>query len=95
MRCRSQSVFLQMQILGEGTFGCVKLLVNRESGKACAVKEINLRENPEAKEAVKKEICVQKLVSHVNVVRYRVESGNSVFSCLILVLFFADAMDLE
>ncbi|CAB4061731.1 CHEK1 [Lepeophtheirus salmonis] len=31
-----------MQILGEGTFAEVKLLVNRSTGEACAVKEVDL-----------------------------------------------------
>ena len=31
-----------MQILGEGTFASVKLLVNSETGEACAMKEVRL-----------------------------------------------------
>ena len=58
-----------MQILGEGTFAHVKLLVNRETGEACAMKEINLRKHPDARKATVKEICVHKLLNHVNVVR--------------------------
>ena len=64
-----------MQVLGEGTFAEVKLLVNAATGEACAMKEINLApaEDPEAAaavaEAVKKEICVHKLLDHENVVR--------------------------
>ena len=30
-----------LQVLGEGTFAEVKLLVNRDTGEACAMKEIN------------------------------------------------------
>ena len=45
-----------MQILGEGTFAEVKLLVNRETGEACAMKEIDLGRNPQAAENTKKEI---------------------------------------
>ena len=59
-----------MQILGEGTFAEVKLLVNRQTGEACAMKEIDLAANPAAvADAVKKEICVHKLLDHENVVR--------------------------
>ena len=57
-----------MQVLGEGTFGKVKLLVNRSSGEACAMKEVNLCGNAAAADAVKKEICVHKLLRHDNVV---------------------------
>ena len=34
-----------LQVLGEGTFAEVKLLVNRDTGEACAMKEINIKEN--------------------------------------------------
>jgi len=58
-----------VQVLGEGTFGEVKLLVNKENGEACAMKEINLDSQPEAEETVKKEICVHKLLKHKNIVQ--------------------------
>ena len=38
------------QVLGEGMFGEVKLLVNKENGEACAMKEIDLDSHPEAEE---------------------------------------------
>ena len=58
-----------MQILGEGTFAEVKLLVNRETGEACAMKEVDLGRNPQAIENTKKEICVHKLLKHPNIVQ--------------------------
>jgi len=58
-----------VQILGEGTFAEVKLLVNKENGEACAMKEIDLQTHPEAAEVVKKEICVHKLLKHKNIVQ--------------------------
>ena len=58
-----------VQVLGEGTFGEVKLLVNKENGEACAMKEIDITENPEAEESVKKEICVHKLLKHKQIVQ--------------------------
>ncbi len=60
---------LNIKVLGEGTFGEVKLLVNKENGEACAMKEINLDSQPEAEETVKKEICVHKLLKHKNIVQ--------------------------
>jgi len=57
-----------LQVLGEGTFGEVKLLVNKENGEACAMKEIDLDCNPEAEDTVRKEICVHKLLKHRNIV---------------------------
>ena len=57
-----------MQILGEGSFAEVKLLVNRESGEACAMKEIDVSIQDRLK-TVTKEICLHKLLNHENVVR--------------------------
>lgn len=37
-----------MQVLGEGAFAKVKLLVIRDIGEACAMKEINIKEKPRA-----------------------------------------------
>ena len=57
-----------LQILGEGTFGEVKLLVNRATGEACAMKEIDLAPHngdPATRDAVLKEICVHKLLKYV------------------------------
>ncbi|QQP57789.1 Uncharacterized protein FKW44_002892, partial [Caligus rogercresseyi] len=59
-----------MQILGEGTFAEVKLLVNRSTGEACAVKEIDLpRAFLNKENDVRKEICVHKLLKHRNIVQ--------------------------
>jgi serine/threonine-protein kinase Chk1 len=58
-----------LQILGEGTFAEVKLLVNRDTGEACAMKEINIKDNPRADKTAKKEICVHKLLKHPNIVQ--------------------------
>lgn len=66
-----------MQVLGEGTFAVVKLLVNRETGEACAMKEVDLssddlsssEDGKSLKESVRKEICLHKLICHPNIVR--------------------------
>jgi hypothetical protein len=36
-----------MQTLGEGAFAEVKLLVNRNSGEACAMKEVHVKDRQE------------------------------------------------
>jgi len=67
-----------LQVLGEGTFAEVKLLVNRDTGEACAMKEINIKENQQAVKAAQKEICVHKLLKHHNIVQCygsRIEAG--------------------
>jgi serine/threonine-protein kinase Chk1 len=53
-----------MQILGEGTFAEVKLLVNRDTGEACAMKEVDVKNSSDLKESIRKEICVHKLLKH-------------------------------
>ena len=58
-----------LQVLGEGTFAEVKLLVNRDTGEACAMKEINIKEDSRAEKTAKKEICVQKFLNHPNIVQ--------------------------
>jgi len=58
-----------IQVLGEGTFGEVKLLVNKGNGEACAMKEVDLEQHPEAEDTVKKEICVHKLLKHKQIVQ--------------------------
>jgi len=58
-----------VQVLGEGTFGEVKLLVSKVNGEACAMKEVDLDSVPEAEETVKKEIFLHKLLKHKQVVQ--------------------------
>jgi len=58
-----------VQVLGEGTFGEVKLLVNKDNGEACAMKEVDLDSHSEAAETVRKEICVHKLLKHKQIVQ--------------------------
>jgi len=47
----------------------VKLLVSKENGEACAMKEIDLGQHPQAEETVRKEICVHKLLKHKQIVQ--------------------------
>jgi len=57
-----------LQVLGEGSFAEVKLLVNRNTGEACAVKEMNI-EDKERSKIAQKEVCVHKLLKHPNIVQ--------------------------
>ncbi|XP_064827461.1 serine/threonine-protein kinase Chk1 isoform X2 [Oncorhynchus masou masou] len=59
-----------IQTLGEGAYGEVRLLVNRQTGEAVAVKVIDTSQGKECSENVKKEICINKVLSHSNVVRF-------------------------
>uniref|UniRef100_A0A6Q2Z487 Serine/threonine-protein kinase CHK1 n=1 Tax=Esox lucius TaxID=8010 RepID=A0A6Q2Z487_ESOLU len=59
-----------IQTLGEGAYGEVRLLVNRQTGEAVAVKVIDTSQAKECSENVKKEICINKVLSHSNIVRF-------------------------
>ncbi|XP_026226091.1 serine/threonine-protein kinase Chk1 [Anabas testudineus] len=59
-----------VQTLGEGAYGEVRLLVNRQTEEAVAVKVIDTSQAKECAENVKKEICVHKMLNHDNIVRF-------------------------
>ncbi|XP_061659706.1 serine/threonine-protein kinase Chk1 [Syngnathoides biaculeatus] len=70
-----------VQTLGEGAYGEVRLLVNRLTEEAVAVKVIDTSHAKECAENVKKEICVHKLLNHCNIVRFfgQRKEGTTVF----------------
>nr|XP_057942264.1 serine/threonine-protein kinase Chk1 isoform X1 [Doryrhamphus excisus] len=59
-----------VQTLGEGAYGEVRLLVNRQTEEAVAVKVIDTSQAKECAENVKKEVCVHKMLNHQNIVRF-------------------------
>uniref|UniRef100_A0A4W6D5P7 Serine/threonine-protein kinase CHK1 n=1 Tax=Lates calcarifer TaxID=8187 RepID=A0A4W6D5P7_LATCA len=59
-----------VQTLGEGAYGEVRLLVNRQTEEAVAVKVIDTSQAKECAENVKKEVCVHKALNHPNIVRF-------------------------
>ncbi|XP_056264195.1 serine/threonine-protein kinase Chk1 [Pseudoliparis swirei] len=59
-----------VQTLGEGAYGEVRLLVNRQTEEAVAVKVIDTSQAKECAENVKKEVCVHKMLNHANIVRF-------------------------
>uniref|UniRef100_A0A8C2X0A5 Serine/threonine-protein kinase CHK1 n=1 Tax=Cyclopterus lumpus TaxID=8103 RepID=A0A8C2X0A5_CYCLU len=59
-----------VQTLGEGAYGEVRLLVNRQTEEAVAVKVIDTSQAKECAENVKKEVCVHKMLNHTNIVRF-------------------------
>ncbi|TMS14379.1 serine/threonine-protein kinase Chk1 [Larimichthys crocea] len=59
-----------VQTLGEGAYGEVRLLVNRQTEEAVAVKVIDTSQAKECAENVKKEVCVHKMLNHPNIVRF-------------------------
>ncbi|XP_027511231.1 serine/threonine-protein kinase Chk1 [Corapipo altera] len=59
-----------VQTLGEGAYGEVQLAVNRRTEEAVAVKIVDMKRAAECPENIKKEICINKMLSHENVVRF-------------------------
>ncbi|KAM4546740.1 serine/threonine-protein kinase Chk1 [Fundulus diaphanus] len=59
-----------VQVLGEGAYGEVRLLVNRQTEEAVAVKVIDTSQGKECADNVKKEVCIHKILTHPNIVRF-------------------------
>lgn len=59
-----------VQDLGEGAYGVVRLLMNRKTDEAVAVKVIDTQTNSDCLDVVKKEVCIQKMLAHPNIVRF-------------------------
>uniref|UniRef100_A0A673KZH9 Serine/threonine-protein kinase CHK1 n=1 Tax=Sinocyclocheilus rhinocerous TaxID=307959 RepID=A0A673KZH9_9TELE len=59
-----------VQTLGEGAYGEVRLLVNKKTEEAVAVKVVDMAKAKDCVENVKKEVCICKMLSHPNIVRF-------------------------
>ena len=59
-----------VQTLGEGAYGEVKLAVNQETQEAVAVKIIDLTRTPTVSNDIRKEVCIHKMVSHENIIKF-------------------------
>ncbi|XP_060702878.1 serine/threonine-protein kinase Chk1 isoform X2 [Hemiscyllium ocellatum] len=59
-----------VQTLGEGAYGEVQLAVNRRTEEAVAVKKVDTARALDCPENIKKEICINKMLSHPNIVRF-------------------------
>uniref|UniRef100_A0A8D2LUE6 Serine/threonine-protein kinase Chk1 n=1 Tax=Varanus komodoensis TaxID=61221 RepID=A0A8D2LUE6_VARKO len=59
-----------VQALGEGTYGEVQLAVNRRTEAAVAVKILDKKLAIECPERIKKEICINQMLKHENIVKF-------------------------
>ncbi|XP_067909917.1 serine/threonine-protein kinase Chk1 [Heterodontus francisci] len=59
-----------VQTLGEGAYGEVQLAVNRRTEEAVAVKKVDTTRASDCPENIKKEICINKMLNHPNIVRF-------------------------
>ncbi|XP_053977909.1 serine/threonine-protein kinase grp isoform X1 [Hylaeus volcanicus] len=57
-------------VLGEGAYGEVKLLLNRSTGEAVAMKMIDLEKHPDARQTVRKETAIHRMLSNPNIIQY-------------------------
>nr|XP_020633619.1 serine/threonine-protein kinase Chk1 [Pogona vitticeps] len=59
-----------VQTLGEGAYGEVQLAVNRRTEEAVAVKIVDMKRALECPDQIKKEICINKMLNHENIVKF-------------------------
>ncbi|XP_075460458.1 serine/threonine-protein kinase Chk1 isoform X2 [Ascaphus truei] len=59
-----------VQTLGEGAYGEVQLAVNRRTEEAVAVKIVDMKRATDCPENIKKEICINKMLNHTNIVKF-------------------------
>ncbi|XP_038610659.1 serine/threonine-protein kinase Chk1 isoform X3 [Tachyglossus aculeatus] len=59
-----------VQTLGEGAYGEVQLAVNRRTEEAVAVKIVDMKRAADCPENIKKEICINKMLNHENIVKF-------------------------
>ncbi|CAD6213254.1 GSCOCG00003989001-RA-CDS [Cotesia congregata] len=56
--------------LGEGAYGEVKLVINKSTGEAVAMKMIDLKKHPDARQSTHKETTVHRMLSNPHIIRY-------------------------
>ncbi|KAK1122622.1 hypothetical protein K0M31_009065 [Melipona bicolor] len=56
--------------LGEGAYGEVKMVVNKTTGVAVAMKMIDLMKHPLAQKSVRKETTIHRMLSNPHIIRY-------------------------
>ncbi|XP_059813226.1 serine/threonine-protein kinase Chk1-like [Hypanus sabinus] len=59
-----------VQTLGEGAYGEVQLAINRRTKEAVAVKKVDTTHARDCPDNIKKEICINKMLNHENIVRF-------------------------
>lgn len=59
-----------VQTLGEGAYGEVKLAVNRTTQEAVAVKLLHLDKSDGAVDAVRKEVCVHRMLNDPHIIKF-------------------------
>lgn len=50
--------------------GRVKLLINRDTGEAVAMKVVDLARHPDAVDAVRKEMCLHRMLKNPSIIKF-------------------------
>ncbi|XP_033222245.1 serine/threonine-protein kinase grp isoform X3 [Belonocnema kinseyi] len=56
--------------LGEGAYGEVKLVINKATEEAVAMKMVDLSKHPDARRTVRKETTIHRMLSNPNIIQY-------------------------
>ncbi|XP_014211812.1 serine/threonine-protein kinase grp [Copidosoma floridanum] len=58
------------EVLGEGAYGEVRLVINKVNGEAVAMKMVDLNKHPDARCNVRKETTIHRMLSNPNIIQY-------------------------
>ena len=72
-----------LHVLGQGAYGEVRMLLNKRTMEAVAVKVVNTFQG-ECSDDIKQEICIHKAVKHTNIVRFLDHASDGRMTCLFL-----------
>ncbi|XP_029155762.1 serine/threonine-protein kinase grp isoform X1 [Nylanderia fulva] len=56
--------------LGEGAYGEVRLVINKSTGEVVAMKMIDTEKHPDARQTVRKETAIHRMLSNPNIIQY-------------------------
>lgn len=56
--------------LGEGAYGEVKLVINKSTGEAVAMKMVDLDKHPDVRQIVRKETTIHRMLSNPHIIQY-------------------------
>ncbi|KMQ93264.1 serine threonine-protein kinase grp-like protein [Lasius niger] len=56
--------------LGEGAYGEVRLVINKSTGEVVAMKMIDIEKHPDARQTVRKETAIHRMLSNPNIIQY-------------------------
>ncbi|XP_043286485.1 serine/threonine-protein kinase grp [Venturia canescens] len=70
--------------LGEGAYGEVKLVINKSTGEAVAMKMVDLEKHPDARQSVRKETTIHRMLSNPHIIQYYGQRSESTMEYIFL-----------